>query len=57
MHGKNQKQSTEKSEVDGTEYDFKCGVCNEVYISVSSLAFIQKSLCTENGNSSEANVI
>ena len=37
--------------------NFKCGDCNEVYISVSSLAFIQKSLCTENGNSSEANVI
>ena len=48
MHGKNQKQSTEKSEVDGTEYDFKCGVCNEVYISVSSLVFIQNSLCENN---------
>ena len=37
--------------------NFKCGDCSKVYISVSSLPFIQKSLCAENRNSSETNVI
>ena len=37
--------------------NFKCGDCSKVYISVSALPSIQKSLCAENRNSSETNVI